>query len=116
MVCHCCGGELKTRSRALPEEQQRELESRLGGPPPKHRKKRILKKLTKRWEAEREIAIQEARLYSFYMSTLPSRTLVCSSCGRAESTTMAVVRSMFPIQQLPPGAKPIYLSEPIETV
>lgn len=89
-----CGGELKRRERLSPLDV-----IRLVGKPPKHRKRRIRKKLEKRWMHE---AAEKARLM-LVMESMRPPSFECVRCGRVESFYSAIGRAMVPIQTLPPG-------------
>lgn len=67
------------------------------GPPPKHRKKRILKKLIKRYKERR----QQVQL----IRPLRPLSYVCNDCGRRDSFYTAVGHNMIQIQPMSKGTE-----------
>lgn len=80
--------------------------------PPHHRKRRIAKKWAKRYAVERprQIAMVAAMMIPAVRGPLGSWR--CPKCARTTGGYQAVARAMFPIQQLPPGALPVYDRDP----
>ena len=97
----CQGAMVATRMRSETIEAVVDISV---GPPPKHRKKRIRKKLLKRYEERR----QAARLAVDFMRAMAKPSFVCIACRFTEGFYGAVARNIFQIEPLPPGAMPVY--------
>lgn len=76
--------------------------ARLAGPEPNHKKKRIQKKLMKKWSRRMATVIVIQPL---------SRTLRCSSCKKQQGFYQAIAHNIFKVEPLPPGAAAIYTKD-----
>jgi len=92
MTCRC-GGFLQSARPSIKER------------PPKHRQKRIAKKLRKKW-------VEEGGLTRALLLPLARPFFVCVACGKHESLTTACAKNMFVVEKLPEGALPIYTKAP----
>lgn len=100
MRCRC-GGELE---RHFPLRSTAEATMLAAGRPRWSKNRRIRKKLHKKWRAE---TLAPIALYGLYhLTARPS--FQCKVCGRVEGLSSAVVRNIFTVEQLPPGALPYY--------
>ena len=86
--------------------QLTEVIRRIAGPRPRHRKRRIQKKLIKRWTAKVRMAALPVPL-----SPLSLRTLICGQCGGSQGFYSAIARNVFPVEPMPPGATLAYIRQ-----
>lgn len=68
------------------------------GKPPRHRKKRLRKKLLKAYNAERRVAL----LAIGHMRAMSKPTFACSKCGQRSGFYQTIAQSMLVIEPLPP--------------
>lgn len=98
LTCRC-GGALQTdyagAQRAISEAM-----IRIAGPLLRHRKRRILKKWLKRWEAKARLAL--------LVPPLARPNFVCEKCKKRDGFYSAIGRNLFPVEPMPPGALPVY--------
>jgi len=92
----------------LPDDLQADLEQRLGGPEPRHKKRRIRKKLTKRWEAHRAEMIAFSRSFRTTMSLIGRPFFSCSSCGARQGFYGGIARALIQVAPMPLSAGLIF--------
>lgn len=97
-----CGGSLGFDHKRQ-EKARKEIAIRIAGPIPNHRKKRIQKKLMKRWR-------DKAKFAAFY-SPLLGTSYVCQDCNKTSGMYQAIARNLFPIESMLPAAKVIYFKD-----
>lgn len=96
-----CGGPLHEDLSQMRHIQQ--LAQQAVGPRPVHRKKRIRKKLEKRWSHRVRLVM------AMTTPILASRPrYVCGSCGSRDTFYRAIARNMFPVQPMVGGAVPYF--------
>lgn len=101
MTC-TCGGTLHEDAGVV--RRARELAEK-AVPRPRHRKKRILKKRLKVWEAKVRLVVAVSR-------PMLRPGYICGSCGQRSGFYSAVGRNLFKVEPMPPGATPIIEREP----
>ena len=92
-----CGGPL--HEDAGVQRRLVKLAEGSAGPKPRHRKKRILKKRMKVWRLKVVVGL---RMYGPLMLRRPG--FICGACGERLGWYQAIVRNMFRVEPLPPGA------------
>jgi len=85
MTCRC-GGKL----------QESRVVVNVSLPKPTHRKKRILKKLLKKWEKDSKLT----RLMSSFVGLMRKPTYKCTVCDKHEGFYSAMGRNLFPVQSM----------------
>lgn len=93
MTC-TCGGPL--HEDAGWPKRARELAEK-AVPRPRHRRRRILKKRLKVWEAK-------VRLVTAFSRPMLRPGYICGSCGQRSGFYSAIGRNMFKVEPMPPGA------------
>jgi len=70
--------------------------------PPRHRKKRIRKKLRKRWEQE----TRTLQGFSLLVGAMAPPSFRCVECNRFHSYYAAMGRNLFTVEPMPPVPSP----------
>lgn len=74
-------------------------------PAPRHRRRRIQKKLVKRWQA----MVRVLQAHASILSAIRPPAYRCLACGRMDSFYGAVGRNLIDVQPLPPGAREFFV-------
>jgi hypothetical protein len=101
MMC-TCGGTLHEDAGVA--RRARELAEKVVLRP-RHRKKRILKKRLRAWEAK-------VRLVAGVSRSMMLPGYICGTCGQRSGFYSAIGRNLFKVEPLPLGAAPVFFREP----
>lgn len=95
-----CGGNLSERhTMHIPK-----------GLPPRHRKKRLRKKLQRKWEEKHAGVI----FMNAAVSLIQKPSYSCTQCGKVQGFYQTMARNMFTVEPLPECAIPFYLNDVME--
>lgn len=92
-----CGGDLVETNNQSNLDEVRKLDREFCGPTPKHKKKRILKKLYKKFYAKR---FKSPHLMQLMVAPLVSPNFKCSSCNETCGYYKAMGMNMLKIEKL----------------
>jgi len=111
--CRRCGGEMIAKSYDEYAVQSLAIAKGIYKyNPPRHKKRRIQKKLRKRYDVEYNRKVALTAMIGVPLMRGPIGSYRCTKCGNAEGGYGFIARQIFKVEPMPQGALPYYSRDP----